>query len=219
MPQINYYPLITELLGLFYLKNCPSKLHSNLQYIDRNIYPNNVKYIFGKIKLIKIKNIKNKLNVLFMSSLTGIIIKKLFIAAPCISYLNIAVVVAFNSTNRFNNYGSIIIKVKKDTINNMIKSINNQLIKNKNFAYSHYVYSNILNIPFAGANIIDLIITSAPLSINEYYSIHGNQVDQIKIRFPHCSVPIYCGCVTNYDEINVSLSIRSSDISDDKIFF
>ena len=124
----NYIPIIDEfniLRSLPNLLNISKKIniHNYVKW-ETPLSQFKPKIINNSIPVSKIKNLKSKYKVNFIDVLVGYIFKNVFKKFKN-NYLNIEIIVAFKSNNRFNNFGIVIIRIKnQDNIKKMILDIN-----------------------------------------------------------------------------------------------
>ena len=215
--KIKKIPLKTEMIlmkSLPLFVKLPKKRNLN-KYINwqkeiniDELYP---KFLKKKIPIQYIKNIKSKLNVSFMAVLSGIICKNIFSSCNK-NKLNLSITCGFKSKYHFNNFGVIIITSIKNSLENIILSNHKNINKNKLMALSSNYAMNIYSSKWT-INSIDVIISSLPISNSNLYLSSGELIKESFVYVPNCSAPVWAGCLTLNDNVNIGYGIRSKDIN------
>ena len=208
-----YKPVIDEVVALSAI---PSMFRMprrrNFQhYVDWKIvnkeYP---QFCRNKFKVSTLKQMKNDLGVSFIATLAGQIAFNTF-QACMLDHLNLTITAGFVSDHRYNNFGLIIIKLTRSSLQDIILQINSQLKQNKRMIPATYTLSNVYNATW-NMNANDIIVSSLPISDSKLQLKSGEKVKNASVFLPHSSAPIFATCLSDRDYVYATYRLRTNEV-------
>ena len=96
------------------------------------------------------------------------------------------------------------------------KNIDRLIIKKREMALATYIGANVYNMTSGGGSV-DILISSYPFSTNNFISIDGIKLKKTTQYLRYNSIPIYCLGISDPTHVYTSISMRTPDISIDKL--
>jgi len=172
--------------------------------ISRNLY-----------NLNELQKLKGNKNIKTLSILISFYVYKIFkYSKKKIDSLNIGIIGAFKNKRFLNNYSVVVITIRNNNLNEIIKEVDKKFKQNyNNFLHNYHMNSTLgfINPEKMTKNIVDILFSGV-----YFFGDYESKNIEVYVQLQSISFPIYVSCVGDKEKVTYSSHIMTDDVDINK---